>query len=41
MALSGITALVSLAAGVAAMGGVGLAAAAVFWHWLPRGQAPR
>ncbi|MGY0772641.1 MFS transporter [Bordetella bronchiseptica] len=41
VALSGITALVSLAAGVAAMGGVGLAAAAVFWHWLPRGQAPR
>ena len=35
--LSGLTALVSLAAGVAALGGLGLAAAAVFWHRLPRG----
>lgn len=36
--LSAITALVSLAAAVAAMGGFGLAGAAVFWHWLPRGN---
>ncbi|OZI79382.1 MFS transporter [Bordetella genomosp. 2] len=36
--LSAITALVSLAAAVAAMGGFGLAAAAVFWRWLPRGN---
>ncbi|WP_407850598.1 MFS transporter [Bordetella petrii] len=36
--LSAITALVSLTAAVAAMGGFGLAAAAVFWRWLPRGN---
>ncbi len=38
--LSAITALVSLAAAVAAMGTFGLAGAAVFWRWLPRGNAP-
>ncbi|MBO1111900.1 MFS transporter [Bordetella petrii] len=38
--LSAITALVSLAAAVAAMGAFGLAGAAVFWHWLPRGNPP-
>ncbi|MBO9356507.1 MFS transporter [Bordetella petrii] len=36
--LSAITALVTLAAAVAAMGAFGLAGAAVFWHWLPRGN---
>ncbi|EWM46262.1 major Facilitator Superfamily protein [Bordetella holmesii 70147] len=39
--LSALTALVSLAAGVAAMGALGLAAAAVFWRRLPRGPAQR
>ena len=39
--LSAITALVSLAAAVAAMGTFGLAAAAVFWRWLPRGNPSR
>ncbi|VCU68109.1 drug efflux system protein MdtG [Pigmentiphaga humi] len=34
--LSAITAVASLAAGVAAVGSLGLAAAAVFWRWLPR-----
>ena len=38
VALSAVTAMVSLAAAVAAMGAFGLAAAAVFWHWLPRGN---
>ncbi|WP_345246397.1 MFS transporter [Pigmentiphaga soli] len=37
--LSIITAVASLAAGVAATGVVGLAAAAVFWRWLPHGSA--
>ncbi len=36
--LSGITALVSLGAGVAAIGGLGFAAAAVFWRHLPHGR---
>lgn len=34
--LSGVTALVSLGAGVAVVGGLGFAAAWVFWRWLPR-----
>ncbi len=33
--LSGFTALISLGAGIAATGVLGLAAAAVFWRWLP------
>ncbi len=34
--LSAATALVSLAAGIACTGGLGLAAAAVLWYWIPR-----
>lgn len=34
--LSAVTALVSLGAGVATIGGMGFAAAWVFWRWLPR-----
>ena len=34
--LSGLTALVSLGAGIATIGGLGFAAAWVFWRWLPR-----
>ncbi|OZI24724.1 MFS transporter [Bordetella genomosp. 7] len=36
--LSAVAALVSLGAAVAAMGMLGLAGAAVFWRWLPRGN---
>lgn len=36
--LAGITALVSLAAGIWATGVVGLAAAAVLWYWIPRAR---
>ena len=39
--LSAITALVSLAAGMAAIGALGLAAAAVFWRWIPPWPAKR
>lgn len=38
--LSAVTATVSLAAGVVVIGGLGFAAAAMFWRWLPRGPAP-
>jgi MFS family permease len=34
--LSGLTALVSLAAGILATGGLGFIAAYMFWRWLPR-----
>ncbi len=34
--LSAITAAVSLAGGIAAIGGLGFVAAAMFWRWLPR-----
>jgi len=37
--LSAVTALVSLATGIACTGGLGLAAAAVLWYWLPRTAA--
>jgi MFS family permease len=37
--LSGFTALISLGAGIAATGVLGLAAAAVFWRWLPHIKA--
>ena len=36
--LSAMTALVSLAAGVACTGMLGLAGAAVLWYWIPRAQ---
>jgi len=36
--LSGLTAGLSLAAGIACIGLTGLAAAAVFWRWLPHGR---
>ena len=39
--LAGITAAVSLGAGVLAMGGAGLAAAAAMGYWIPRRAAPR
>ncbi|MGB6242286.1 MAG: MFS transporter [Castellaniella sp.] len=35
--LSGLTAVASLAAGISAIGGIGLLAAWMFWRWLPRG----
>jgi len=38
--LSALTAGLSLAAGIACMGLTGLAAAAVFWRWLPHGRPP-
>jgi len=38
--LSALTAGLSLAAGIACMGLTGLAAAAVFWRWLPHGRLP-
>ncbi|OVZ55378.1 MFS transporter [Pigmentiphaga sp. NML080357] len=38
--LSAITAVASLAVGVAAIGTLGLAAAAVFWKWLPANRPP-
>lgn len=34
--LSGLTAVVSLGAGIAAIGGLGFAAAWIFWRWLPK-----
>ena len=34
--LSAVTALVALAAGIGCTGVIGLAAAAVMWHWIPR-----
>lgn len=34
--LSGVAAVATLGAGVAVIGGMGFAAAAVFWQWLPR-----
>lgn len=34
--LSGVTAVASLGAGVAVIGGMGFVAAAAFWQWLPR-----
>jgi MFS family permease len=39
--LSGVTAVVSLAAGIWATGLVGFAAAAVLWYWIPRTWAQR
>jgi len=39
--LAGITAAVSLGAGVLAMGGAGLAAAAAMGYWIPRRATPR
>lgn len=33
--LSGVTAALSLAAGVSVIGGIGLVSAYMFWHWLP------
>jgi len=36
--LSGLTASLSLGAGIASIGLTGLAAAAVFWRWLPHGR---
>jgi len=36
--LSGLTAALSLGAGIAGIGLTGLAAAAVFWRWLPHGR---
>jgi len=36
--LSGLTASLSLGAGIAGIGLTGLAAAAVFWRWLPHGR---
>lgn len=39
--LSGLTAALSLAAGVVAIGGLGFVAAAMFWRWLPRGPVQR
>lgn len=39
--LAGITAAVSLGAGVLAMGGVGVLAAAAMAYWIPRRAAPR
>jgi len=36
--LSGLTAALSLGAGIACIGLTGLAAAAVFWRWLPHGR---
>ncbi len=38
--LSGVTAMLSLAAGIWATGVIGLAAAAVLWYWIPRTVAP-
>ena len=38
--LSAVTALVSLAAGIACTGLLGLAAAAVLWYWIPRTVSP-
>ena len=37
--LSGLTALITLAGGILAIGGMGFAAAWMFWRWLPRGIA--
>jgi MFS family permease len=39
--LAGITAAISLGAGVLAMGGAGLAAAAAMGYWIPRRATPR
>ncbi|WP_322997601.1 MFS transporter [Castellaniella sp.] len=39
--LSGLTAVASLATGIMAIGGIGLAAAWMFWRWLPRGKVIR
>ncbi|WP_416233127.1 MFS transporter [Castellaniella sp.] len=39
--LSGLTAVASLATGIAAVGGMGLLAAWMFWRWLPRGTVLR
>lgn len=39
--LSGLTAAVSLAGGIVAVGGLGLVAGWMFWRWLPHGPAPR
>lgn len=36
--LSGLTAVLSLASGIAAMGALGWVAAWMFWRWLPRGR---
>jgi MFS family permease len=38
--LSGITALVSLAAGILSIGVLGFAAAAALWYWIPRTRVP-
>ncbi|MCW2522174.1 MAG: napC [Frankiales bacterium] len=38
--LSGITAVATLAAGVLANGGIGFAAAAILWYWIPRTRRP-
>ncbi len=38
--LSGVTAVLSLAAGIWATGAIGLAAAAALWYWLPRTATP-
>ena len=37
--LSGLTALITLAGGILAIGGLGFVAAWMFWRWLPRGIA--
>lgn len=36
--LSGLTALITLAGGIAAIGGLGFVAAWMFWRWLPHGS---
>lgn len=36
--LSGLTAVLSLASGIEVIGGLGFAAAWMFWRWLPRGR---
>jgi MFS family permease len=39
--LSGLTALISLGAGIAVTGGFGFVAAAIFWRWLPHRNPAR
>jgi MFS family permease len=36
--LSGVTAVLSLSAGIVSIGALGFVAAAMFWQWLPRRQ---